>query len=73
MSDPLAYCDVPDLQVTFEKVTSTILSVPATDTNAGRKNKIQGTDDEGWLGKGETDQIVKEVRKGGGEGEVSRA
>lgn len=72
MWDPLAYCDVPDLQVTFNKVTSTILSVPATDTNAGRKNKIQGTDDEGWLGKGETNQIVKEARKCGGEGVVSR-
>ncbi|OWJ99534.1 hypothetical protein Celaphus_00009578 [Cervus elaphus hippelaphus] len=50
-----SYCDVPDLQVTFDKVTSTILSVPAADTNAGRKNKIQGTDDEGWLSKSETD------------------
>ena len=72
MWDPLAYCDVPDLQVTFDKVTSTILSVPATDTNAGRKKKIQGTDDEGWLSKCGTDQIIKEERKGGGEGEISR-
>ncbi|EPY76797.1 hypothetical protein CB1_001388003 [Camelus ferus] len=48
--DPVAYWGVPNIQVTFDKVTSIIPSVPAADKNTGRKNRINMTSDEGCLG-----------------------
>ena len=58
--------------MTFDRVTNTILRVPAADKNAGRKNKIHITNDEGCFSKDNIDQIVKEAENDGVEGEVNK-